>query len=154
STDGQSAFGGPGRVNTGASLNPRGALSNQSSDSPSTASSDNSSSSFSSFGTSNSTPSLGTRNSTSSPFASSPNAGGPGSQNPSGFGGQVFGGGPIVGVASTSKKQSIREFNKKNHYNDWQFIYDPSSDRGGLLSTPAQPALQGVPAQQNQQPAG
>jgi len=57
-------------------------------------------------------------------------------------------------VASISKKQSIREFNKKNHYNDWQFIYDPSTDRGGLLSTPAQPALQGVPAQQNQQPAG
>jgi hypothetical protein len=54
---------------------------------------------------------------------------------------QVFGGGPIVGVASTSKKKSIREFNKKNHYKDWQFIYDPSSDRGGLLNTPAQPNL-------------
>lgn len=55
--------------------------------------------------------------------------------------GQQFGGGPIVGVASTSKKKSIREFNKKNHYKDWQFIYDPSSDRGGLLNTPAQPNL-------------
>jgi type II secretory pathway pseudopilin PulG len=54
---------------------------------------------------------------------------------------QVFGGGPIVGVASTSTKKSIREFNKKNHYKDWQFIYDPSSDRGGLLNTPAQPNL-------------
>ena len=154
STDGQSALGGPGRVSTGASLNPRGALSNQSSDSPTPASSDNSGSSSSSFGTSNNNSSFGTSNSSSSPFANSANAGGPGSQNPSGFGGQVFGGGPIVGVASTSKKQSIREFNKKNHYNDWQFIYDPSSDRGGLLSTPAQPPLQGVPAQQNQQPAG
>jgi type II secretory pathway pseudopilin PulG len=51
----------------------------------------------------------------------------------------VFGGGPIVGVVSTSKKESIRQFNKKNHYNDWQFIYDPNSDRGGLLNTPAQP---------------
>ncbi|HSS98477.1 MAG TPA: hypothetical protein VLK33_15680 [Terriglobales bacterium] len=58
--------------------------------------------------------------------------------------GQVFGGGPIVGVASTSKAQTIREFNHKNHYNQWQFIYDPSSDRGGLLNTPAQPALQGA----------
>jgi type II secretory pathway pseudopilin PulG len=57
----------------------------------------------------------------------------------------VFGGGPIVGVVSTSKKESIRQFNKKNHYNDWQFIYDPSSDRGGLLNTPAQP----VPFNQN-----
>src|SRR5207253_1997039 len=58
--------------------------------------------------------------------------------------GQVFGGGPIVGVASTSKAQTIREFNHKNHYNQWQFIYDPSSDRGGLLNTPAQPPLQGA----------
>jgi len=60
--------------------------------------------------------------------------------------GQVFGGGPIVGVASTSDKQSIREFNKKNHYKDWQFIYDPSTDRGGLLNTPAQPPLQNAVA--------
>jgi hypothetical protein len=66
-----------------------------------------------------------------------------------GFSGQFFGGGPIVGVASKSTKESIREFNKKNHYDQWQFIYDPSSDRGGLLNTPAQPPLQGsagVPA--------
>jgi type II secretory pathway pseudopilin PulG len=54
----------------------------------------------------------------------------------------VFGGGPIVGVASTSKTKTIREFNHKNHYNDWQFIYDPTMDRGGLITTPAQPALQ------------
>ncbi|MBV8475739.1 MAG: type II secretion system protein [Acidobacteria bacterium] len=60
---------------------------------------------------------------------------------PFGAPGQVFGGGPIVGVASTSTKNSIREFNKKNHYKDWQFIYDPSRDRGGLLNTPAQPNL-------------
>jgi len=57
---------------------------------------------------------------------------------------QVFGGGAIVGVASLSKDKSIREFNKKSHYNQWQFIYDPTSDRGGLLMTPNQPALQGV----------
>jgi type II secretory pathway pseudopilin PulG len=55
---------------------------------------------------------------------------------------RVFGGGPIVGVASTSKAETIREFNHKNHYNQWQFIYDPASDRGGLLNTPAQPPLQ------------
>jgi type II secretory pathway pseudopilin PulG len=54
----------------------------------------------------------------------------------------VFGGGPIVGVASTSKAKTIREYNHKNHYNDWQFIYDPTMDRGGLITTPAQPALQ------------
>ena len=60
-----------------------------------------------------------------------------------GFSGPVFGGGPIVGVASTSTKESVREFNRKNHYDQWQFIYDPSTDRGGLLNTPAQPSLQG-----------
>ena len=58
--------------------------------------------------------------------------------------GQVFGGGPIVGVVSASKDKSIREFNKKQHYNEWQFIYDPSTDRGGLLNTPNQPPLQGA----------
>jgi type II secretory pathway pseudopilin PulG len=59
-------------------------------------------------------------------------------------GAQVFGGGPMVGVASTSKEKSIRVFNKKDHYYQWQFIYDPSSDRGGLLTTPNQPGLQGA----------
>jgi hypothetical protein len=75
---------------------------------------------------------------------------GPGSNNS-----QSFGGLPIVGVASTSKNKSIREFNKKDHYNQWQFIYDPSTDRGGLLTTPNQPPLQNAvqvqqePGQQN-----
>ena len=49
--------------------------------------------------------------------------------------------------------KTIREFNKKNHYNQWQFIYDPSSDRGGLLMTPNQPPLQGA-VQLNQQQSG
>jgi hypothetical protein len=57
---------------------------------------------------------------------------------------QTFGGGAIVGVVSTSKDKTIREFNKKDHYNQWQFIYDPTSDRGGLLMTPNQPPLQGA----------
>ena len=46
-----------------------------------------------------------------------------------------------MGVASISKDKTIREFNKKNHYNQWQFIYDPTTDRGGLLMTPNQPPL-------------
>jgi len=54
----------------------------------------------------------------------------------------VFGGGPMVGVVSTSKDKSIRIFAKKEHYNEWQFIYDPSTDRGGLLATPNQPGMQ------------
>lgn len=62
----------------------------------------------------------------------------------SGFSGQVFGGGPIMGVASTSKEKSIRVFNHEDHYNQWQFIYDPTQDRGGLITTPYQPMMQGV----------
>ncbi len=81
------------------------------------------------------------------PDSSSPKGGSPSSPLTS----TVFGGGPIVGVASISKAKTIREFNHKNHYNDWQFIYDPTMDRGGLITTPAQPALQvsAPPVQQN-----
>ena len=59
-----------------------------------------------------------------------------------------------MGVVSTSKKEGIREFNHKKKYEEWQFIYDPSTDRGGLLSTPNQPPLQGAGAsnQLGQQP--
>jgi type II secretory pathway pseudopilin PulG len=60
---------------------------------------------------------------------------------------QVIGGGPIVGVASVSKKASIREFNHKRKYSEWQFVYDPTTDRGGLITTPNQPVLQGFGAQ-------
>jgi len=49
-----------------------------------------------------------------------------------------------VGVASTSTDETIREFNNKKHYNEWQFIYEPTLDRGGLLNTPAQKPLQGM----------
>lgn len=73
------------------------------------------------------------------------------SPGPSGFGSssgssgnQVFGGGPIVGVASTSKDKTIRVFNNKDHYDQWQFIYNPAMDRGGLLTGPGQPASLGI----------
>jgi type II secretory pathway pseudopilin PulG len=85
----------------------------------------------------------------------------PGAPGSPGFGGassaggqgQVFGGGPIVGVASISREKSIRVFNKKDHYYQWQFIYDPSTDRGGLLTTPNQPALVGAGNLNGAQPA-
>lgn len=64
---------------------------------------------------------------------------------------QVFGGGGIVGVASLNKDKTIRVFNKKNHYNQWQFIYDPTTDRGGLLMTPNQPPLMNAAQNVNQQ---
>ena len=68
--------------------------------------------------------------------------------------GPTFGGGPIVGVVSASKKDTIREFSHKKKYNEWQFIYDPSSDRGGLLMTPNQPSLQGAVNLNGQPPNG
>jgi type II secretory pathway pseudopilin PulG len=55
---------------------------------------------------------------------------------------RTFGGMPIVGVASTSKAPTIREFDKKKKYNEWSFVYDPSLDRGQLIKTPYQPQLQ------------
>jgi type II secretory pathway pseudopilin PulG len=61
---------------------------------------------------------------------------------------QPVSGGPIVGVASISKKPTIREFNKKRKYNEWQFVYDPTNEpRNGLITTPNQPLLQGFGAQ-------
>jgi type II secretory pathway pseudopilin PulG len=63
---------------------------------------------------------------------------------------QLVSGGPIVGVASISKKTTIREFNHKKKYNEWQFVYDPTLDRGGLITTPYQPGLtQGAAIQPN-----
>jgi type II secretory pathway pseudopilin PulG len=49
--------------------------------------------------------------------------------------GKTFGGGAIVGVAVPSQKESLREFQQKDHYNEWQFVYDPTMDpttRGAL----------------------
>jgi type II secretory pathway pseudopilin PulG len=45
--------------------------------------------------------------------------------------GPTMGGGAIIGVTSASKDDSIRVFNKKHHYNEWQFVYDPTTDRNG-----------------------
>jgi type II secretory pathway pseudopilin PulG len=88
--------------------------------------------------------------------SSSGNSGGVTGQNSNG---QVFGGGPIVGVVSSAKCppkpkdkcEGFREFNHKKKYSDWQFVYDPGSDRGGLLMTPNQPPIQGFgqPGTQN-----
>jgi type II secretory pathway pseudopilin PulG len=54
-------------------------------------------------------------------------------------GGQTFGGGPIVGVASISKKKAFHIFNKKDHYNDWLFMYSSQlmpDILGVLIKTP------------------
>jgi type II secretory pathway pseudopilin PulG len=66
-----------------------------------------------------------------------------GSNNPTGNG-QSFGGGGIIGFSPTSPKQSILVLKKKNHYNEWEFTYDPIQDQqmmgGGTNGTGLNPA--------------
>lgn len=55
-----------------------------------------------------------------------------GSLNTSNIGnGQTVGGGQIMGVASVSKKQGIKEFNDKDHYDEWYFVYDLRLEQSG-----------------------
>jgi hypothetical protein len=44
----------------------------------------------------------------------------------------------IVGVTSYSNHKTIRVFTKKNHYYQWQFVYDPTTDRA-IMTGPNQP---------------
>jgi type II secretory pathway pseudopilin PulG len=71
--------------------------------------------------------------------ASSLSASSPGQQQP-------IGGGLIVGVVSSSKKQSIREFDHKKHYNEWRFYYDTAFDQYYLRNAPTfRPSFQQAP---------
>lgn len=58
-----------------------------------------------------------------------PNAGGSTAGTGAGFTGQTFGGAPIIGFSPNSPKQSILVYKKKNHYNEWEFFYDPIADQ-------------------------
>jgi type II secretory pathway pseudopilin PulG len=65
-----------------------------------------------------------------------------------------FGGGVIVGVASTSKKKAIREFDRRDRYNQWLFFYDPGFERpfevqGPTPLTHPPVALQNAPNSSN-----
>lgn len=58
--------------------------------------------------------------------------------------GPTIGGGQIIGVASVSKKQSIKEFNDKDHYDEWYFVYDLRLEQsGGTGVTVAEPRVGG-----------
>ncbi|HYM75156.1 MAG TPA: hypothetical protein VE377_04190 [Candidatus Dormibacteraeota bacterium] len=77
--------------------------------------------------------------------------GGGGSSNTPFSSPQPISGGLIVGVVSTSKDQTIRQFNGKNHYNQWRFYYDTAFDRYFLMNAPTerplfqpQPRLEGA----------
>ena len=91
-------------------------------------------------GSLNSSSSSGPANTQANPNSTTPlpqnttqqNNGQLGSLNTSGIGnGQTAGGGPIIGVASVNKGQAIKEFNDKDHYNDWLFVYDLRLEQNG-----------------------
>ena len=76
-----------------------------------------------------------------SPSAETPPVGTPAAALTTPASGPTFGGGPIVGVASTSTQQSIKVLNDKDHYNEWEFVYDPR------LEVPAAPQQPGKPVE-------
>jgi type II secretory pathway pseudopilin PulG len=41
----------------------------------------------------------------------------------------TFGGGGIIGFSPNSTKQSILVYKTKNHYNEWEFVYDPIAEQ-------------------------
>ncbi|HEY1575550.1 MAG TPA: type II secretion system protein [Terracidiphilus sp.] len=82
----------------------------------------------------NPTPGTGTTSTTGSAFGSSGNATG---------NGQTFGGAGIIGFSPQSPKQSIYVYKKKNHYNEWEFLYSPQMDQQQMA---AGSGLNGQPA--------
>jgi hypothetical protein len=78
-----------------------------------------------------------------------------------GMGGQQIGGG-IAGVASESTGPSIKTYNERKKYNEWEFVYDQSKDRGlagvqgngGAPGTPAGQMGSMPPGMNPQQPGG
>jgi type II secretory pathway pseudopilin PulG len=54
-------------------------------------------------------------------------------------GSPTLGGGPIVGVASTSEKEALKELDGKTHYNEWEFVYDPTLDPNARQQPGANP---------------
>lgn len=59
--------------------------------------------------------------------------------------GANFGGGVVIGVASLSAQKSIREFDHKNHYNQWLFFYHPAFDQGHEIYGPTVQTLSQSP---------
>ncbi len=98
----------------------------------------------------------------SSSFGSNQQQSGSSTNQPSTFGqsstfgqpGQTFGGGAILGVASVSEAEGFHEYNDKKKYNQWLFIYDPTQDRGALITGPYNPKAFVGQASQVGTPAG
>jgi type II secretory pathway pseudopilin PulG len=68
--------------------------------------------------------------------------------------GQTFGGAGIIGVASTSERQGIKEVNGRSRYNEWEFVYDPRFDAALQQRGVGQPGIPGQQPGQPQRPGG
>jgi type II secretory pathway pseudopilin PulG len=75
-----------------------------------------------------------------------------GQSGQTGLNGQTFGGAGIIGFKSPSEKQSILIYKKKDHYNEWEFTYDPISDVKAMTGGGA-PGI-GQPASNTSTPVG
>jgi len=71
-----------------------------------------------------------------------------------GLSGQTFGGGPIIGFSPNSPKQSIMVYKKKNHYNEWEFVYDPIAEQMMQMQMSGNTGTIGQPASATTTPVG
>ncbi len=78
-----------------------------------------------------------------SAFGPDPTGANAGSQTSS-SGAAISGGGAIMGFAPASLKESILIYKTKDHYNEWEFVYDPASDRS-VFGVPFVPPPSGPP---------
>jgi type II secretory pathway pseudopilin PulG len=83
-------------------------------------------------GSDTSTTAGGTNSTDPNASSASTSASGSDTSSTTGLGGQTgmtFGGGGIIGFSPNSPKQSIIVYKKKNHYNEWEFVYDPLAEQ-------------------------
>jgi type II secretory pathway pseudopilin PulG len=74
--------------------------------------------------------SSGGQTTTGAPGSGTTGAGtGTGTGTATGLTGPTFGGAGIMGFSPGSPKQSILVYKKKNHYNEWEFVYDPIAEQ-------------------------
>jgi len=98
-----------------------------------------------------STPSMASRGSTPTSTIAANTGRGGSTFNP----GTTVGGTGIQGVTSKSKDESIRIYNGRTHYNEWQFLYTAPANAGrGAPQPGAVPGQPGTPGQQQPGPPG
>jgi type II secretory pathway pseudopilin PulG len=134
----------PGATNSTGGFSTGGFSSGGFSSGSSDTSSDQSSSTSGSGTTGNSSANSGNPQSGASSTGGSSTGGAGSTSSTSGSSGPIIGGAGIIGFEPASPKQSILVYKKKNHYNEWEFTYDPLSDMktigGGSTGLGGQPA--------------